>query len=575
MRTNKLLAVAILLVSSLLSLGASCGKPHPPNPTPTPTPTPPVGTPDKGIPILPSMLLRTEGVTTKGVKIAMAQPCCMQFVLNGKDENSRWPMASESFMDWTHQYGINAYGFRFGPFRGDNDHETEWADTGGSYKPGTLEWNPAFWQRSRDLTYHALKSDSYVLVAPLDTWGCKDTQNGSDYMPLPKSEIDSCGRNPSPEIERHIRKVVEEVGCFGNVIWTTDIEGGNIRGNQISWFLWVRDVIRSEEQKSGCGFVHMIGTNSNHSEVESQVDFVLTHERSPLSAPISGRFTLNDEHNPAFPPEEEAALFSTARDAGQSWGLWRAEQTDSQYTRTLELVKGVIDGAITPGCFAPAADDPLWGTPSSPTDSSQTWAWVREAEAIVGDRSGVSNPEMYQTLGLLAAELRKKGHCASGPWADALAVKREDGSNSYEEIHAVAFTTGGYVTNPSTAFKNIWPYNGTPPSPSASCTDPIPTRDRMKWAIVQHNNIKDATPLVGPRSYCDSAGFENRNECPTRPEGTPEVEACNRLLVGGDPLWSSDGDTRVRSNPYQATCLSCTWLEVCTADSAVCGRVSM
>jgi hypothetical protein len=130
-----------------LLLGVASCPPKPPTPQPTPTPTP-APTPT---PLAPLLLRQPE----PPVLVRDGQPflpfgaiqCCMQFStasrmprrpaqfkVNGVPQNSRWPLASESWMDYTHAKGANFFHFRMSPFLGDEAHESEWADVGGPYK---------------------------------------------------------------------------------------------------------------------------------------------------------------------------------------------------------------------------------------------------------------------------------------------------------------------------------------------------------------------------------------------------------------------------------------------------------
>ncbi len=460
------LALALCLGS--LALVVACTPKRPP--VVKPTPPPPVvtdGTPAKGTPVAPERLLRPAPgarVAIGGVQFDafMAVPCCNTFRIDGVEQNSRWPMASERWMDYTGQYGANMFHFRLGPFIASEEVEVEWVDVGGAYIPGTLDWNPKFWQKVRDLTCHAHKMGALVEVVPIDTWACKYSQAGNTYMPWPKAAIDACGRRPEAEAERFIRKAVEELGCFGNVIWSTDVEGGNVQGRTPEWFLWVQSVIRDEEQKSGCGFVHMVGTNSRIPEVEGRVDYVQTHERTTLSSPIAGRWTINNERNPEFPPDVEAGNFAVARGVGLAWAFWRAGMEDDAFTATLEKFREVARGAAPPpqpgGCFAPGPDDERWITnppPLTPAQRpTQLTAAINAAKEAVGDRCGQN---IQESLALVAGRLREQGLCASGPWVDAVVVRAPDGL--WEEHHVVAYTDKCF-TQTRNGYKGAWRYGG-------------------------------------------------------------------------------------------------------------------
>jgi hypothetical protein len=231
-----------------------------------------------------------------------------------------------------------------GPFLA--SEEPEWASIGGAYLPGSLEWNPHYWQKERDLAWHAYQAGGYVEKVVIDTWGCKRSQAGHPYLPWPQDAIDACGRTWYSEHERYARKVVEELGCFGNVIWALDNEGENVVGWKAEWFRKLDEVIRDEEQKSGCGFIHMRGSGVR--ELQAEVDYAITHDRVPLMAPLAGRWTLNNEHNPAFTPAEEESHFASARALGLAWALWRDDMSDADFEDTLGRFKAIVDGGTPP-----------------------------------------------------------------------------------------------------------------------------------------------------------------------------------------------------------------------------------
>jgi hypothetical protein len=422
-----------------------------------------VGTPARGVPVATELLLRpgpNATVTLKGQQwnAYMAIPCCMTFTVGGVEKPSRWPMASEEWIDYTRSFGANAWHMRAGPFVA-GDIETEWRDIGGTYKPGTVEPDEAHRQKKRDLVYHALKQGGLVEFAVVDTWGCKADQQGmvgpgAAYTGLPMSEVDACGRRPSPEIEKHIRRQVEDVGCFGNVIWSLDVEGGNIQGTTPAWYLWARDVIRDEEKRSGCGFVHMIGTNSGLAEVESQVDYVQVHDRSDVVA-RHGRWTINNEHNPECSVDCEIGRFKAARDKGLAWAAWRAGMDEPTYEAVLRGFQSVVGGGAA-GCFAPDAEDERWKPgPTNVALPQAIGAALEAAKAEVGDRRpffpASGPPEarfaaMFESLDLVAAGMRRRGLCASRSRDSVFA--REGDAGLWFELHVCAATDGGYTAQP-------------------------------------------------------------------------------------------------------------------------------
>ena len=252
-------------------------------------------------------------------------------------------------MDYTHARGANMFHFRMGPFYGDADHESAWTAIGGPYAGDAgSDWNPAFWDRYRELLAHARKIGANVEVVVIDTWYCKHAQWGDQQMPWPVEDIDACGRRPSPEQERYIRKVVSEAKDATHVIWITDNEGGEIQATRREWYEWVASIIRDESQKSG-GADRLIGTNNTDFCSSPSFDYCATHDRAPLTASIAGKHTENNERNPALSsPEQEHAAFCGARAKGLHWWLWRDDMTDDDFERALTLFGRGCDGVTPP-----------------------------------------------------------------------------------------------------------------------------------------------------------------------------------------------------------------------------------
>lgn len=140
-------------LAGMMGGGLACvhPKPKPPEPTPTPTPVPtptPTPTPDpsalppKGQQARLDLLLRPapgarlQTVSGAPVQWFQAIQCCggADGTILPAGSNTRWPLASESWMDVAQSYGANAVHWRPGPFYSGDDYESEWNDIGGPYK---------------------------------------------------------------------------------------------------------------------------------------------------------------------------------------------------------------------------------------------------------------------------------------------------------------------------------------------------------------------------------------------------------------------------------------------------------
>jgi hypothetical protein len=92
------------------------------------------------------------------------------------------------------------------------------------------------------------------------------------------------------------------------------------------------------------------------------------------------------------------------------------------------------------------------------------------------------------------------------------------------------------------------------PPPGSGCGEPTPPPiSRVKVTTHQRGDqfwTLDSTPLVGPNvAYCATIGYtDGRENCPVRPEGHPEREACEAWAVGTavdtnrpGPTWRRNG----------------------------------
>jgi hypothetical protein len=497
------------------------------------------------------------------VKPFMAVPCCEGWA---KCPNQGWPNVSACFIDETKKYGANTWHFRLGPWTAlpGVDDENEWDDVGGPYLPDSLEWNPAYWSKVRELAWRAHKLGGWVEAVLIDSWYLKMCRGNPAMCGWPPEDAQAAGRTMTPVQEKLIRKGVEELGCWGFVYWTTGNEEDLVPGMSVSWLNRYIEIVRDAEQKVGCGLAHVIGSGSFQPGVNS--DFQITHSTSPVTGPCEGKWCENNEHNPAWSPEQEASYFKQALEAGQSWAAWRADASDADWEKRLRLFSDVFKGqGGSVGCFAPDPEDPLWQNPPlTPAQRApQMLAALNEAKAKVGDRCGATavcdhepTPEhpcappvhlgCLETNGLVAEELRKMGYCASGPWVDATAILALDGY--WEEMHVCSTGNGCYTSNP---YLKAWKYKGTNPTPP----DPTPPAER-----VCQGDVCTVSEILCKLHQPGQGLWDCTPKCPNgqpvRPEGAPDRAACEQEAMGGGwpsfSLSSAQGITmEAVENPMQ------------------------
>lgn len=519
--------LAIAAAVLLFSYGASCGGGHhsPPVPTPTPPP-PPSQVPEKGVPVLLELGLRTSGThLTRGIGGEPVVP----FVPNGYEQccaatpeiegctNSRWPSISICLMNWAAQKsGANYFAIRVAPYLADNEHEIEWADIGGPVLPGQWpNFNQPWWDEHRKIIWHAGKVLGANVQVAWDAWYGKTCKNGSQPCAWPSEEIRAWGETFTPGHQRFIDKIVEEFGCFGNVTWLTDIEGAQVPRAQRTYYEAVARGFRDAEQRLGCGIVHLIGTNWPEIGNSAVFDYVTTHSEAALTTTFHGKHTANDEHNFTYSAEEDHSRYCDAQSRGLHYWFWNGPVSADVQSRSLELRRSGCGGGVE--CFAPGASDPLWD-PNPTGGGSKELLWpINSAKLEVGEHCGTDHQGSLDTIGLLAAELRKRGYCASGPWGDALAIRAPNGL--WQEFHSVSFLDGCWANNSAVLPKNTWTYNG-PAHVPAACTVAVPGVDQIGCKLHQAtNHVYDCTPRA--------------NGQPILPEGHPQRQVCELAAMGG------------------------------------------
>jgi hypothetical protein len=306
------------VIGGLLVL-LSCGGNPPPEPPPPPPPEQPK---------FLDMLLRTDGasnfMTIHGdpVEFRGAISCCM----NNDDwggETSGWPINfSPEWQDYAaEKFGANFFHGRLGPFlKGGTAFDNPWSTVGGPYitvsgeRVDLNQFNPEYWELVKAWVEYAGERGRHVEIDIIDGWYCKHGIWGdvkmpwmSDYNVQGEHHVANCSAVeivPNTLFDNWIRKVVTELGPYGNVIWQDGNEIGITGQYKPVWSLSMLERVRHWEQEVGLGVVHMFGTNSGHDEVMSVADYIEGHRTAPWGMPQFGRPSMVNEYNPrnSFPP---------------------------------------------------------------------------------------------------------------------------------------------------------------------------------------------------------------------------------------------------------------------------------
>jgi hypothetical protein len=330
------------LVKLLQALFGSKPKPKPPEP-----PKPPVREPK-----FLDLLLRQEAgkLTQNGQPFLLfgAIPC---WDGEEKDHNG-WPGFDQAWIDYCKPFGVNALHLRLGPCKKDD----RWPN-GLNYQFGPYVnddpaqgFEPRWWDRVRGMVEAAGNAGMLVEVDLIDGWVVKHAGPGwGDFeCPWPAEDVAAATNHMTPIQREFLRKAVEEIGPYGNVILQDSNECGVSGRYRPEWTFEMVDLVRRYEQEVGLGVVHMFGTCSGRDEVEAdpRIDYSSTHRETGIDGPHHGKFRQNNEHNsePLFTPEQEHALYCAARQVGQAWWFWRGGRSREQMDETLKLWASGCEG---------------------------------------------------------------------------------------------------------------------------------------------------------------------------------------------------------------------------------------
>jgi len=352
-----------LMLSVLWLTG--CTPPKPPVIVPTPPP--------EEQPTFPELLTRRDGPTftdTAGnhIRITGAILCCGELA-----QPYGWPSITPAGVDLVADAGATLIHMRLGPFIGGTGYgqEPAWAVIGGAYatdpatgKADLNTWNEAFWAAQWAAVRRAGERGVRVQVSLIDGWGCGHAKAGDYAHPwLAGSNIQgqgaiaSCGSQYAPIHQAFVRKAVEELGVFSNVIWEDGNEiGRSHTAYQSAWSLAMRSHVRQIETELGYP-IKMFGTNSDDSTTAAgAVDYVSVHTGGEYAdVPAYGKPTLVSEYNPNPPltPEVMQSWGCAARKAGTYYAAWAHGMTGSEFLRAVRLLAGSCEGVDTSGCPMP------------------------------------------------------------------------------------------------------------------------------------------------------------------------------------------------------------------------------
>lgn len=313
---------------------------------------------DAGDPRFLSMLLGRQGSTL--VRIDGA-PFAFSGAISCCGGAYGWPLFDTAWADTTRAYGVDFLTVRLGPFLTGPGGESDWSKTGGPYvevqgKADLSQPNGAFWAAVRSLVEYAGTHGTWVEVDVADGWSIKHCRAGDlpGYSAWDKAwnvqAVDACANAgggaivPSSVHDAWVRKVFEETGPYGNVIYQDGNEIGLVPGYSPAWTASIESILRDVESKRGFPR-HILGTNSGNATTmqSAGVDYVELHRNTAASPSLcAGKPCLVNEYNPDPPmtPNQLHDEVCAARANGTYFWYWRHGQSAQDMAATLALIQG-------------------------------------------------------------------------------------------------------------------------------------------------------------------------------------------------------------------------------------------
>ncbi len=260
-----------------------------------------------------------------------------------------WPLVDEASLQLFADNKLNYTHIRLGPFTlaGEDDTNYVGYKTMPDGRVDLDQWNPDFWGRVRTVVFWARQRGIYVEVDLVDRW---IRQHGEEDIPecdpwLAHNNIqgiDAGGlkifqRRPSAIHERWVRKVIQEIGEFDNVIFQVGNEG--FKSFSADWEVGVYQIVKDELARLGYSN-RLVGTNTGDPSLEGQLDYITRHRNSAQAAGVKP--ILVNEYAP-IPAGRVLDEVRRARQMGTAFMYWRGDHDEATWRFVLSELRKIVE----------------------------------------------------------------------------------------------------------------------------------------------------------------------------------------------------------------------------------------
>lgn len=257
-----------------------------------------------------------------------------------------WPLVDEPTLDKFAAHGLNWTHIRLGPFTvaGECDpNYVGYLTMPDAWRVDIQQWFIHFWGRARTVCHWCLDRGIYVEADLVDRWvrqrpGIDPWHAQNNIQGIEAGGLEIFEAAPQPIHERWIRKCVEELGEFPNVMFNTGNEG--FKRYSPEWELGVRSLVRFELRAQGYGD-RLVGSNTHNTDIEAQFDYATRHAnvaQDPESYPL-----MVTEYG-TLPPDKVLRQVRSARETGTAFHYWMGSQTTAERETTLNGLKRIVGG---------------------------------------------------------------------------------------------------------------------------------------------------------------------------------------------------------------------------------------
>jgi hypothetical protein len=270
--------------------------------------------------------------------------CC------GDAKERGWPLIDEANLDLHAEHGANYTHIRLGPNSAlpespDRDH------TGyGRISDTVLDlntWDPTYWERVANCVEAARQRGTYVEVSLIDVWTLKHQALASAWWKEANKQHFNLGTTAIVNVKPHaralawVRKVVDVLGAFDNVLWLDGNEVFDAHSpDPTAWVTGLHDAVRERETERGFKH-HLFGTNSHVRALRFLSNtYEAFHTKEAVAS--AGRPVIVNEYSTITPLQYKAAALDAVHKES-SFMAWKGGQTNSQWQQTLENMAAVRD----------------------------------------------------------------------------------------------------------------------------------------------------------------------------------------------------------------------------------------